>query len=94
MISWVEGNDRYTQVFIGKLGKYRMFSISWDAACPPKDSQGASIPWKLNCRLPGIKDHIGHFKSTKEAKDVASMILKLWLGNTGLSITRIVYKEG
>ena len=80
MIKWEKNIKQYSSGEDGFLGKYKIFSIWWDGGNPPEGKHYA-----LSCFLPGIKDHLGHFKNEVEAKLKADYVLQVWLDNTKLT---------
>jgi len=63
---------------------YIIFSVYYDGMRP---KQSTLKPYKLTCRLPGIKSTIGHFER-EEAKEKAEEALRYWLNKSGLQMKR------
>jgi len=82
-IEWVKTEVKYLcDTYDGKLGNYTIFKSFYDGAVS-KDSKDKIA---LNCRLPGIKDRLGHYESTVDAHKYAESVLAHWLKSAGLML--------
>jgi hypothetical protein len=65
-------------------GSIELFSVCYDGMRPR--GQEENKPYSLTCKLPGIKDRLGHFANIDEAKVYAEKVFTLWLVTIGLEI--------
>jgi len=80
-IDWVKTEVKYLcDTYDGKLGKYTIFTSFYDAGTS-KDSKDKIA---LTCRLPGIKDRLGHYENTDDAHKYAEAVLAHWIKGAGL----------
>lgn len=80
MIEWKEDNKKYYTGYRGMVGKISFFNLYWDAST----SNGDNKKWKLACKLPGIKDTLGHFEKKEDGFEMANNALAFFLLKTGL----------
>jgi len=78
-IKWSKNTRKYCNGEIGKLGKYEMFTIDYDGVSGGEYEN----PYILYCKLPGIKNNLGHF-DVEVAKRKAENTLNHWLKESGL----------
>ena len=74
---WKIDSNRYGSSQSGYLGKWKVVSIFYDGTTGRDDPNKE----KLVCLLPGIKNVVGKFKTTKEAQIKATEVVEYWLHN-------------
>lgn len=79
-LSWETSTKRYVSGENGKLGKWRCFFVIYDAFTSSKNT----MKFNLRCCLPGIKDDLGHFTDSLQAKERAQKIVDYWIKESGL----------
>ncbi len=77
-ITWKTIQFMHSNARWGYVGKWPCFEVVWDSF----SKKDAEKPYKLLCRLPGIKDNLGNF-SQEDAEAKATKILAHWIA--GLS---------
>lgn len=80
-MQWEPYSGRYISGILAKLGKWEIFRIFSDSST----SRDSECKYILKCKLPGIKETIGHFKSETEAKTKAESVFKYWMNGAGLN---------
>ena len=80
MIKWETDNSAYANGEIGKIGKFKIFSLFYDSLGPRDETRQ-----KLTCHLPGIKSVIGKFQTIGAAKEKAEDVLLFWMNSAGLT---------
>ena len=80
-LTWAEDTRTYSSGVIGNLGKWKVFSIHWDAF---RSRNSDTPPYVLNCSLPGIKANLGNFEDIEEGKIKAEKVLQHWLEKSTL----------
>jgi len=83
-MKWERSTEKFSNGYIGMLGKWPVFRVMWDG-CSPRDK---NTPHLLTCLLPGIKDRLGHFETDVEAKEKAERVLKYWLNEAGAKLDK------
>jgi len=81
MINWERQDHKYGPPSdIGKLGRWKVFSISWKMMS--KDDK--ENPYGIYCFLPGLKEYLGECPTVEAAKQKAEKALAVWLEGAGL----------
>jgi len=57
------------------LGKWKVGSIQYDSFRSKDDP----LKYIANCRLPGIKDDLGHFEDEDKAKSIVEFAVDHWI---------------
>lgn len=66
----------------GWRGEVLLFTVSWDSFSPQDDAD----KWKLRCKLPGVREVIGNFKTPEEATVRAEYVFSRWLTLAKLTV--------
>lgn len=81
MIEWVYNTAKFSNGYIGKLGKFPVFKINWNANRPKGGDEPSNI---LTTTLPGLKSALMKHDDRDELKEFAEKVLAHWLNCTGL----------
>lgn len=76
MIEWKTSRARYVTGQNGYFGRWKVFSIEYDG-CTVDDDKIIAY-----CMLPGIQNHLGHYKDYDSAKIKAEEVLQYWIEGT------------
>lgn len=79
MLTYMETPGKYALGEDAFLGKWRIGSISWDAAL----KRGDPKKWRASCDLPGIKQNLGNFEKVEDAKAKLEKAAEFWLTGAG-----------
>lgn len=82
LLTWVTREQTYVNHDDGLRGNVMLFTTFYDSTRPR--GQGDDKPYSLVCRLPGIKDHLGHFATVEDAKAYSEKVFVRWLAKMGL----------
>jgi hypothetical protein len=72
---WKDVEGQYSTGRVLFLGSFRVGSAGFDG-CTSKDSNKS---YSARCRLPGIKDHLGHFETQEQAEKTVWGAVAHWL---------------
>jgi hypothetical protein len=81
MLIWERAVEQFANGSHGMLGKWKIFYVHYDGGRSRNDPD----KYALGCSLPGIKDHLGHFREEEEAKVKAESVLVHWLKKANLT---------
>lgn len=76
-VAWSEQDANYTTRYVGKVGRWTLFSYSWGGTIR-NDPQ----PWRLRTFLP-VKMPREKFEGHDEARTYAEAILRSWVRDLG-----------
>lgn len=74
-INWKRDTRKYSNGYLGYVGKWCCFNLSWDGI-----GSDRSRTHTLRCMLPGIKDNLGNFDENA-GKEMAASIVSHWFKN-------------
>jgi len=77
-IRWDENTRQYATGEIGSVGRWKLFSTSWNSCMSRDDPDKESKKISLGVKLPGLKNTF-LFSSHEEAKQKANELLEYWI---------------
>ena len=77
-MDWVK-NER--QNLRCKLGRFTVGGVNFDTLVS-MDEKAKYLAW---CKLPGIKENLGHFEKQEDARAEVEFAVGVWLGHAMLS---------
>jgi hypothetical protein len=79
---WRDSEGEYTSGEYAYLGKYKVFSVYYNATRSKGDDANV---WRISCSLPGIKPDLGCAETDEMAKAFCQKVIDMWIKNAGLS---------
>ena len=80
MITWLDSPGRYSNGEDAFLGRWRIGRITWDATTKRSDPN----KWRATAALPGIKENLGNFETSEEAKQKLAKAVEVWMAGAGV----------
>lgn len=74
-MEWKRNTSQYSGGELLFMGKWNVGEIYYDS-CRTRDDP---LKYAAKCRLPGIKENLGHFETDAEAKVVAEKAVTHWM---------------
>jgi len=74
-MKWEKSTLQYTSGENLFLGKWRVGGIHYNSL----KSKDDPLKYKATCRLPGIKDDLGHFEDEDKAKSIVEFAVDHWI---------------
>ena len=75
ILLWGSQEGKYQNGDDGFLGKWRVASVIWDSL----QSKDSIAPYLSLIFLPGIKSHLGRFKTMSKGKQECEKAVRYWL---------------
>lgn len=74
-MEWKKNTQRYACGEFLMLGRWNVGSVDYDSTKSRNDPK----KWAATCRLPGIKDLLGHYETSDVAKERVENAVRHWL---------------
>jgi hypothetical protein len=72
-IKWEVQTRNYANGVDAILGKFKVGDVIWDSC-----SNDKNLKYKVSCSLPGLKTHLGNYKTEELAKERLITAIEYW----------------